>query len=381
MRVLHVVPSLSPTRGGPTYVAVHLARALVARGVEVELLATRSDLRPGEEAALRATLGAIPLTLTHIVGSARLELAPALLPALVARVRRAELVHVHTVFTYPAALAPLTCRALGVPYLVRPAGTLDQTCLASRSTGRKRLALAAYVRPNLVGAAAVHVTSALERDDVAALVPDAHLELLELGVALTEAAPPVSARRIGYLGRLHPIKRIEVLLRALVTLPGTELVLAGAGDAAYERSLRDARGVARRGGSHALFGAGRRGAEARLSGVVRGGGVTVEPRELWPGGRRGAVGGAAGRGLAGGGARERDRGARRRVGRSGRSGGVRRSARVAARCAGAAATWGAQDARSPSRAGHGTRWRRARSRSTKRSSCPTAREPRPADRR
>ena len=239
MRVLHVVPSLSATRGGPSYVAVHLARALAARGARVELIATRSDLRDGEEATLRATLGAIPLTLTSIVGTARLELSPLLLPRLVAQIRHADLVHVHTVFTYPAALAPIVCRALSVPYLVRPAGTLDETCLASRSTGRKRLAIGAYVRPNLLSAAAVHVTSALERNDLAALAPEAHLELMELGVALPDAAPPVRTRRVGYLGRLHPIKRIEVLIRALSALPDVELVLAGAGDAAYETSLRD----------------------------------------------------------------------------------------------------------------------------------------------
>jgi glycosyltransferase involved in cell wall biosynthesis len=252
MRVVHVIPSIAPERGGPTYVVTHLARALAQRGVEVVILATRSDLTDAGEAEVRRQLGAqVKLELVPIVGSTRFEVAPTLLPRLARLARRADLVHVHTVFTFPPAVAPPLCQLLAVPCVIRPAGTLDEACLGLRATREKRLAIAGYVRRNLMGADAIQATSELERGDLERLAPGARIELVELGVHIGELAPAEGPgnRRIGSLGRLHPIKRLDTLIAALVEIPGAELALAGSGDpdhVAKLRALADRLGVADR---------------------------------------------------------------------------------------------------------------------------------------
>lgn len=175
-----------------------------------------------------------------IVGTPRIELSPTFVPRLLAAMRGADLVHVHTVFTFPPAIAALSCRARGLPYVIRPAGTLDAHCLQSRSTRRKRLALALLVRANLRGAAALHATSERERQELAALVPDARVEVAEPGVELPdEVAPPPPPRMIGSLGRINPIKRLELLIDVLPRLPGeVVLALAGDGEPGYVAGLR-----------------------------------------------------------------------------------------------------------------------------------------------
>jgi glycosyltransferase involved in cell wall biosynthesis len=243
VRVLHVIPSVSVARGGPTEVLVRLARGQAARGASVRVLACRSDLDAAGEARARAALGGVPLDLVATVGPAQLELAPALPGALCARLAEADLVHVHTAFTFPAALPPILCRARSVPHVIRPAGTLDADCIALRSARRKRLAIAAYVRPNLVGADAVQATSEKEAAELRLLAPAARV-----GVAAPGAAPPSETvpadhrrqgTRIGFLGRLHPSKQLDVLLRAFARLDGEpELLLAGAGDPGYVEGLR-----------------------------------------------------------------------------------------------------------------------------------------------
>jgi glycosyltransferase involved in cell wall biosynthesis len=243
MRIVHVINSIAPSRGGPTNVVLHLARAQAKSGLEVEVVSTRADLDAAGEAEARSFLGQIPLTLVAVAGPARVELAPLLIPALFSRLRRADLVHVHTVFTYPVAVTPVFCRLLRVPYIIRPAGTLDAVCIASRSERQKRLALALVCRRNLVEAAAVHATSAHEKRELQALVPEARTEVVENGVEVeTLSEVPADSggqgRRIGFLGRLHPKKGLERLLDAVARLPDVELEVAGAGDPDYERHLR-----------------------------------------------------------------------------------------------------------------------------------------------
>jgi glycosyltransferase involved in cell wall biosynthesis len=251
VRILHIIPSIAASRGGPTAVLFGLARAQCALGAEVRVVATRAGLSNSEEAAAHRKLDNVKITFVDTLGPAQLELAPRLLDTIAREARGCDVAHLHTVFTYPVAAPPLLLRILRVPYVVRPAGTLDAACIAMRSAKRKRLAIATYVKPNLIAAARVHVTSALEEREIRALVPGARTALVELAVETVSRVlpPPSGPPVIGSLGRLHPIKRLEVIINALTALPNVSLELAGDGAPSYVASLRDLaarRGVAER---------------------------------------------------------------------------------------------------------------------------------------
>jgi glycosyltransferase involved in cell wall biosynthesis len=241
MRVLHVIPSIAPQRGGPTYVLAHLTRALRDAGVATDVLATTADLDAGSRTAALQAFAGSEVELIPTRGPVRLDLAPGFASAVRRRLRDVDLVHVHTVFTYPVVVTPLLCQLAGRPYIIRTVGTLDQACINHRSSWQKRLLLGTAGRRNLLRAAAVHVTSAMESRQVAALFPTARLSLVELGVQLDVDVAPARPGRgsiIGCLGRVHPIKRIEVLLRALRSLPTARLRVAGTGEGVYLERLR-----------------------------------------------------------------------------------------------------------------------------------------------
>jgi glycosyltransferase involved in cell wall biosynthesis len=239
MRVIQLINAISPTRGGPSYVVIRLARALHARGVGVEVVATSADLDAKAETEVRGLLGEVPLHLVKAAGPARLELSPRWVPLLWERLANADVAHVHTVFTWPVAVAPFLCRARRVPYVIRPAGTLDESCRQMGHSRQKELAVSLYVRRALDKAAAVQATSDLEAADLRRLAPRARVVVAEPGIEIPVAPVSISngRRRVGSLGRIHPIKQLEVLLRAVARLGGVELWLAGAGEPAYVASL------------------------------------------------------------------------------------------------------------------------------------------------
>jgi|GEM_PF-3522324 len=99
-------------------------------------------------------------------------------------------------------------------------------------------------------AAAIHATSSLEADETAAQFPSQRLVTIPLGVEPMPIANGChTAKRAGdaitilFLGRLVPIKNLELMLRAIALARSSKAIplnvtVAGAGSPEYERALR-----------------------------------------------------------------------------------------------------------------------------------------------
>ena len=260
MRVLHVIPSISPLRGGPSVAALEMAAAQRALGLDARLLST-DDHGPGVLPELPSGTWVehqgVPVWLCRRWRAPQRQLrdwalAPALPGCLQDQLGSTALLHVHALFAFPSTTAMLLARRAGVPYVVSTIGQLCHWSL-TQSCRRKRLMLALIERANLSGAAALHVTTAAEAQQTGELgLPVPCLEI-PLGVPLPPL-PAVAALpgprsddqpwRLLFLSRLHPKKQLEQLLQALALLqarqPGLrwQLEIAGNGDPDYEASLR-----------------------------------------------------------------------------------------------------------------------------------------------
>ena len=96
----------------------------------------------------------------------RLYWAPALGRALHHAIGKFDIVHLHAVFLWPTWAAARAARSAGVPYVLSPRGMLVKDLIARRS----RLAKSAWIhlieRSNVEQAAALHLTSELERTEL-----------------------------------------------------------------------------------------------------------------------------------------------------------------------------------------------------------------------
>jgi glycosyltransferase involved in cell wall biosynthesis len=163
-------------------------------------------------------------------------------PAIWSACRRADLVYISGVGTWPTSLAGLFCRLLGRPFTVGVHGGLMAGHVAHIRAHKplKRLFYRVITLPTLRRARAIHATSQIEADGVAALLPAPPVAIVPNAVDMRVWQPvpprtPDGGLTIGYIGRLSPEKGILPFLESWLATrrPGDRLLVAGTGDGDY----------------------------------------------------------------------------------------------------------------------------------------------------
>ena len=248
MRILHVIPTVAPCYGGPSEAVRHMTSALARRGIEVHIATTTGS----GEVELDVPVG-IPVQEGDVIYHYFRRQAPKawdfswpLRQWLFAHIADYDLAHIHAVFSFPTLAACWAGRRSHVPYVLRPLGTLDSWPLG-RGWWKKWPYLYALERANLRQASAIHATSEMERRELARLRFVPRARVIPLGVPRPLTLEPRDRRTDGgfallFIGRLHPIKGLPLLLEALggldSILESIRLVIAGSGDSAFTEELR-----------------------------------------------------------------------------------------------------------------------------------------------
>jgi glycosyltransferase involved in cell wall biosynthesis len=164
-----------------------------------------------------------------------------------------DIAHIHALFSPISTMAATLLRQRGMPYLLRPLGTLDPADLQKKKH-LKQLYAALLERPNLAGAAAIHFTSEQEAKISERFGTKTPGIVLPLGVSpLTNLGNPVDVHEhfalpsdrplLLFMSRLDPKKGLDLLIPALEHLQGQGVlfhaVLCGANpqDRQYEASI------------------------------------------------------------------------------------------------------------------------------------------------
>ena len=172
----------------------------------------------------------------------RFGFGPGAIAAIFGMCRKAETVYVCGIATWPTTLAALICVLLGRPMLVAPHAGLMRSHLAVIRADKplKWLYYQLLTLPTLRRARALHITSALEAEGLAELLPGVPLAIVPNGIDLAAwpARPPRAADgglTLCYVGRLSAEKGILRFLRVWrrVRGDGDRLLIAGSGDGAY----------------------------------------------------------------------------------------------------------------------------------------------------
>jgi glycosyltransferase involved in cell wall biosynthesis len=255
LKILHVIPSVAPRYGGPSQAVVEMCRALGGLGIEVMIATTDADgpTRLPVSSGSMTLYAGVPTIFFHRQWSEAFKYSHGLATWLRQHVREFDVVHIHAVFSHASLSAAGACRQAGVPYIVRPLGTLDPWSVGQKAL-RKRLFWHVGVKRMLLSAAAIHYTAAEEQRLAESSLGLSHGVVVPLGVPddlFAEAdtgpsplvAPFGSGPYVLSLSRLHPKKGLDLLIPAFLELmrdtrfSAWRLVVAGDGDAAYRASL------------------------------------------------------------------------------------------------------------------------------------------------
>ena len=249
MRVLHVIPSLSPSQGGPSLALPVMVEALRARGIQVDVATTDDD---GSGMRTKHVPGA---TFVFPKQTEFYKFSLPMLRWLWKNVRSYDVVHIHALFSFSSTAAAWAARRRKVPYVLRPLGVLNHYGMTQRRPGLKRLSSFLLERPILKHAAAMHYTSRAEKIEAEANGAVAEGVVIPLGVPVPVADvevevgllchrhPEIEGReRVLFLSRLDAKKGLECLIKAMKIVqlkhPRAMLLIAGKGDADYETRMR-----------------------------------------------------------------------------------------------------------------------------------------------
>ncbi len=229
-----------------------IARALAQTGMEVHV-ATTDDNGPGR---LRVPPGTPQIedgaTFWYFPRQTRFYTFSWPLTRWLARhMHEFDLVHIHALFSYAALPAARLAHRAGVPYIVRPLGTLNRWGIANRRRWLKRLSFRLIESRILNHAAGVHYTSGQEYAEASDLGFSAKPFLIPNAVEMPVELPghdtrplrdPNGRKQILFLSRFDRKKGLDLLLEAFALLRSKGLdgvlILAGSGDPGLVAQLK-----------------------------------------------------------------------------------------------------------------------------------------------
>ena len=246
MRVLHVIPSVSERSGGPATAIIPMCRALMREGVEVFLVTTDAGV-PEKRNGDAFEYKGVPARLFPSQLGESFKYSRPMASWLTTNIRNFDLAHIHAVFNHSSVAAARACRDAGVPYVIRPLGTLDPWSMTQKSL-RKRLFWQVSGKAMLQRAAFVHYTSDAEKLSTEGRMGLNHGKVIALGIETSTATNNLADHfpelacdpYVLVLSRLHPKKGLDVLIDAFQSLETQHwrLVIAGDGPSEYVSRLK-----------------------------------------------------------------------------------------------------------------------------------------------
>lgn len=258
MNILHIVPSYYPAikYGGPIQSVFYLNRALVKKGVNVDVLTTTSGLKNHEGLINSGWINDKGVRIKYLpyYFYEHYTFSPMLLFQALSECKKHDLVHITAIWNFPVLAGSVSSLLAKKPYVISPRGMLHSGAIDSKLSGVKKVYYNLIAKHYLDRASAVHFTTEDEKNNVASflsvnrsfVVPngidlDIFRHLPEEGIFKSKYPILKDKKYILFVGRINKNKGLEILVSAFEKLINDNkdlyLVLVGP-DEGYIKTLQ-----------------------------------------------------------------------------------------------------------------------------------------------
>ena len=211
MKVLHVIPSISESTGGPARSSQGLVAALEGSGIEAWLVVFNQRDTPwidGVQRFKRVEQNGYQRRKKEFE-----QIVDEITPCII---------HIHCIWDVASHIASTTARQKDIPYIIAPRGMLEPWGL-NQKKWKKRLAMCLYQKSDLKKAVSLHATAQSEADQFRRLGFTQNIIVSPNGITLPNQIPIRAYRKDGkrvvlFLSRIHPKKGLLLLIEAIARL-------------------------------------------------------------------------------------------------------------------------------------------------------------------
>lgn len=238
MKILHTIPYFNKASGGPVSCTYQLVKGLDDIGLDTHIL---SFLPPQDDILAKDRF------IKYLADDRKTPLwfSRNMSQRLVASLHDYDLVHVNTIWTWPSHLPVSKAIKAGIPLVISPHGMLYPQALKV-SAWKKKLISALFLKSDLKKADCLHATSPQEATHIRDFGITKPIAVIPNCICIDDYPAPRTRlnqkRRFGFVGRLNPIKNIDLLLKAWISLGGKtrdcQLEIIGSGEPEYEKYLK-----------------------------------------------------------------------------------------------------------------------------------------------
>ncbi len=254
MKILHILPSISKLYGGPTTSIFSYTKNLRDIGVKAEILTTDMNLfKNSNEYKSFQIINNVPVHITKNINFPfkkiyEFGISPDIFLWIRKNISKYDLIHIYGLFRFPSTLAMVYSIKFKVPFVFYACGGFDNANFKNNVWLKKNY-LNFFDKKNLEKSACLHFNSIKERNEAQKKSIKFKSFVLPVGVKV----PPLkivknkskSEKKINFifLSRIHPIKRLEIFLKAMGILNKNKnikkwkLHIAGEGDLDYKKFL------------------------------------------------------------------------------------------------------------------------------------------------
>ena len=259
MKILHVIPSISRIRGGPSAAIKGFILANSENEAEITLVTSDDDGEHRRITARNPNLQALKVFIKGRVYIFKRLITPfgkvnnntisiSFVYWIIFNSRKFDIIHIHSFFSFFTLVTVYVCYCNKIPCIVRPLGQLTQWSL-SQGSFYKRIFIWALIPILNSRYIYLHLTSPLEYQELPLALNRVKHFILPLGVGTPQVADVDYSsnslvKRFLFLSRVHPKKRLLELLECLSELykegfKDWHLDIAGNDNSEYSRMLVD----------------------------------------------------------------------------------------------------------------------------------------------